>query len=93
MPYTHISYKKKIKYFEEQWFDIYFLHNYIKNEVQNKAELLDYVELVDLKSQEKFSNALNGMDTEKIIQVLNTLHEQQKKREVSAISKYVVYLA
>lgn len=80
MPYTHISYRKKIKYVEKQGFDIDFLHNYIKNEVENKAELLDYVELGDLKSQEKFSNALNGMETEKIIQVLNTLHEQQKKK-------------
>ena len=80
MPYTHISYRKKIKYVEKQGFDIDFLHTYIKNEVQNKEELLNYVELKDLKSQEKFSNALNGMETEKIIQVLNTLHEQQKKK-------------
>ena len=80
MPYTHISYRKKIKYVENQGFDIDFLHTYIKNEVQNKEELLNYVELKDLKSQEKFSNALNSMETEKIIQVLNTLHEQQKKK-------------
>ena len=80
MPYTHISYRKKIKYVEKQGFDIDFLHTYIKNEVQNKEELLNYVELKDLKSQEKFSNALNGMETDKIIQVLNTLHEQQKKK-------------
>ena len=80
MPYTHISYRKKIKYVEKQGFDIDFLHSYIKNEEQNKAELLNYVKLGDLKSQEKFSNALNGMETDKIIQVLNTLHEQQKKK-------------
>ena len=80
MPYTHISYRKKIKYVENQGFDIDFLHNYIKNEEQNKEELLNYVELKDLKSQEKFSNALNGLETDKIIQVLNTLHEQQKKK-------------
>ena len=72
--YTHLE------YVEKQGFDIDFLHRYIKNEEQNKAELLDYVKLGDLKSQEKFSNALNGMDTKKIIEVLNTLHEQQKKK-------------
>ena len=80
MPYSQISYRKKIKYVEKQGFDIDFLHSYIKNEEQNKAELLNYVKLGDLKSQEKFSNALNGMDTEKIIEVLKTLHEQQKKK-------------
>lgn len=74
MPYTHRSYWKNIKYVEKQGFDIDFLHNYIKNEEQNKVELLNYVELGDLKSQERFSNALNGMDTEKIIQVLKTFH-------------------
>lgn len=80
MPYSHISYRRKIKYVEKQGFDIDFLHSYIKNEEQNKVELLNYVKLGDLKSQEKFSNALNGMDTKKIIEVLNTLHEQQKKK-------------
>ena len=80
MPYTHLSYWKKIKYVENQGFDIDFLHTYIKNEEQNKAELLDYVELGDLKSQERFSNAINSMETEKIIQVLKTIHEQQKKK-------------
>ncbi|MBQ3568098.1 MAG: IS1 family transposase, partial [Anaerotignum sp.] len=38
MPYSHISYRKKIKYVEKQGFDIDFLHSYIKNEEQNKAE-------------------------------------------------------
>ena len=80
MPYTHISYKKKIKYVEEQGFNKDFLHHYIDNEEQSKEELLKYVERGALKSQEKFSNALNGMDTKKIIEVLNTLHEQQKKK-------------
>ena len=80
MPYTHLSYWKKIKYVKEQGFDIDFLHTYIKNEEQNKAELLDYVELGDLKSQERFSNAINSMETGKIIQVLKTIHEQQKKK-------------
>ena len=80
MPYTHLSYWKKIKYVKEQGFDIDFLHTYIKNEEQNKAELLDYVELGDLKSQERFSNAINSMETEKILQVLKTIHEQQKKK-------------
>ena len=80
MPYTHLSYWKKIKYVKEQGFDIDFLHTYIKNEEQNKAELLDYVELGDLKSQERFSNAINSMETGKILQVLKTIHEQQKKK-------------
>lgn len=80
MPYTHISYKKKIKYVEKQGFGRDFLHHYIDNEEQSKAELLNYVEPGDLKSQERFSNALNGMETKKIIQVLNTLHEQHKKK-------------
>lgn len=80
MPYTHLSYEKKIEYVENQGFDIDFLHKYIKNEEQNKDELLDYVKLGDLKSQERFSNAINGLETEKIIQVLKTIHEQQKKK-------------
>ena len=80
MPYTHLSYEKKIEYVENQGFDIDFLHKYIKNEEQNKDELLDYVKLGDLRSQERFSNAINGLETEKIIQVLKTIHEQQKKK-------------
>ena len=80
MPYTHLSYEKKIEYVENQGFDIDFLHKYIKNEEQNKDELLDYVKLGDLKSQERFSNAIDGLETEKIIQVLKTIHEQQKKK-------------
>ena len=80
MPYTHLSYEKKIEYVEKQGFDIDFLHKYIKNEEQNKDELLDYVKLGDLRSQERFSNAINGLETEKIIQVLKTIHEQQKKK-------------
>ena len=80
MPYTHLSYEKKIEYVENQGFDIDFLHKYIKNEEQNKDELLDYVKLGDLRSQERFSNAINSMETEKIIQVLKTIHEQQKKK-------------
>ena len=80
MPYTHLSYEKKIEYVENQGFDIDFLHTYIKNEEQNKDELLNYVKLGDLRSQERFSNAINGLETEKIIQVLKTIHEQQKKK-------------
>ena len=80
MPYTHLSYWKKIKYVKAQGFDIDFLHTYIKNEEQNKDELSAYVERGDLKSQERFSNAINHMETEKIIQVLKTLNEQQKKK-------------
>ena len=80
MPYTHLSYEKKIEYVENQGFGIDFLHKYIKNEEQNKDELLDYVKLGDLRSQERFSNAINGLETEKIIQVLKTIHEQQKKK-------------
>lgn len=80
MPYTHLSYEKKIEYVENQGFDIDFLHKYIKNEEQNKDELLNYVKFGDLRSQERFSNAINGLETEKIIQVLKTIHEQQKKK-------------
>lgn len=67
-------------YHKAQGFDIDFLHTYIKNEEQNKDELSAYVERGDLKSQERFSNAINHMETEKIIQVLKTLNEQQKKK-------------
>lgn len=61
-------------------FILYQTDKYIKNEEQNKDELLDYVKLGDLKSQERFSNAIDGLETEKIIQVLKTIHEQQKKK-------------
>lgn len=80
MPYTHRSYWKKLQYVEEQGFDSAFLQNLEKNEILLKSELLNYVSGADLKSQEKFSNALNQMDTEKIIQVLKSLNEQQKKK-------------
>ena len=47
-------------------FILYQTDKYIKNEEQNKDELLDYVKLGDLKSQERFSNAIDGLETEKI---------------------------
>ena len=80
MPYTHRNYGQKLEYIEKQGFDSAFLQSLIENEEQVRNELLNYVNYDDLKSQEKFSNALNGMDTEKIIQVLKTLNEQQKKK-------------
>jgi len=80
MPYTHRNYKQKLEYIEKQGFDNAFLQSLIENEEQVRNELLNYVNYDDLKSQEKFSNALNGMDTEKIIQVLKTLNEQHKKK-------------
>ena len=45
---------------ENHGFDIDFLYKYIKNEEQSGAELLDYVELGDLKSQERFFNAIQS---------------------------------
>lgn len=80
MPYTHRNYKQKLEYIEKQGFDNAFLQSLIENEEQVRNKLLNYVNYDDLKSQEKFSNALNGMDTEKIIQVLKTLNEQHKKK-------------
>ena len=80
MPYTHRSIDKKIEYVEKQGFDNDFLQSLDKNEEMVKGELLNYVDKDDLESQEKFSNALNRMDTEKIIQILKTLNEQQKKK-------------
>ncbi|MBQ3125077.1 MAG: IS1595 family transposase [Clostridia bacterium] len=80
MPYTHRNSDDKLIYVEKQGFDSQFLDNLKTNTSIVKGELLGYVDKKDLKSQEKFSNAINGMDTEKIIQVLNTLNEQQKKK-------------
>lgn len=80
MPYTHRSIDKRIEYVEKQGFDNNFLQDLDKNEEMVKGELLNYVDKDDLESQEKFSNALNRMDTEKIIQVLKTLNVQQQKR-------------
>lgn len=80
MPYTHRSVDKRIEYVEKQGFDNDFLQSLDKNEEIVKGELLNYVNKDDLGSQEKFSNALNRMDTEKIIQVLKTLNEQQQKK-------------
>jgi len=80
MPYTHRNYKQKLEYIEKQGFNSAFLQALNDNEEQVRNELLNYVNYDDLKSQEKFSNALNSMDTEKIIQVLKTLSEQQKKK-------------
>ncbi len=54
--------------------------------------MLNYVNKDDLGSQEKFSNALNRMDTKKIIQVLKTLNEQQQKKRGITTSKYAVCL-
>lgn len=80
MPYTHRSIKDKEEYVEKQGFDTEFLHSLHKNAKLVRNELLNYGHEKDLKSQEKFSNAINRMETEKIIQVLNTLHNQQKKK-------------
>ena len=80
MPYTHRNYGQKLEYIEKQGFDSAFLQSLSVNEEQIRNELLKYVNYDDLKSQEKLSNALNGMETEKIIQVLKTLSEQQKKK-------------
>jgi len=80
MPYTHRNYGQKLEYIEEQGFDSAFLQSLDKNEEEIRNELLCYVNYDDLKSQEKFSNALNRMDTDKIIQVLKTLTEHQKKK-------------
>lgn len=80
MPYTHRNYKQKLEYIEKQGFDNAFLQSLNDNEEQVRNELLNYVNYDDLKSQEKFSTALNSMETEKIIQVLKTLSEQQKKK-------------
>ena len=80
MPYTHRNYKQKLEYIEKQGFDNTFLQSLNDNEEQVRNELLNYVNYDDLKSQEKFSTALNSMETEKIIQVLKTIHEQQKKK-------------
>ena len=63
-----------------QGFDDNFLNDLYNNKEIVKNELLNFVEEEDLQSQEKFSNALNRMDTEKVIQVLKTLNEQQKKK-------------
>ena len=46
MPYTHLTFEKKIEYVEKQGFDIDFLHRYIKNEEQNKAECWIMLNLV-----------------------------------------------
>ena len=80
MPYTHRKLDKKLEYVEKQGFDTEFLHSLHKNAKLDRNELLNFVEEDDLQSQEKFSNALNRMDTEKVIQVLKTLNEQQKKK-------------
>ena len=42
--------------------------------------MLNFVEEEDLQSQEKFSNTLNRMDTEKVIQVLKTLDERTVRK-------------
>lgn len=48
MPYTHISYWKKLKYVEKQGFGKDFLHSFIDNEEQCKAELLNYVKVITI---------------------------------------------
>ncbi len=80
MPYTHRNYGQKLEYIKKQGFDGAFLQSLTVNEEHIRNDLLNYVNYDDLKSQEKFSNALNRLDTEKIIQVLKTLTEHQKKK-------------
>lgn len=80
MPYTHRNQDQKLEYVEKQGFDSDFLQTLDENEELIRNELLNYVTDDDLDSQEKFSNAINRMETEKIIQVLKTLNEQQKKK-------------
>ena len=80
LPYTHRNYGQKLEYIEKQGFDSAFLQSLTVNEEQIRNDLLNYVNYDDLKSQEKLSNAINRMDTDKIIQVLKKLSEHQKKK-------------
>lgn len=80
MPYTHLSAYRRLKYVLDQGFPQSFLDHLDENEELCRNELLHYVDQEDLDSQEKFSNAINHMNADRIIQVLKTLNEQQKKK-------------
>lgn len=80
MPYTHRSLTQKYEYLEKQGYPKELLDFLQKAENSRKEELEQYVDESALKSQERFSNAVNQMDNGKVIQVLQTLNEQQKKK-------------
>lgn len=80
MPFTRRSTSEKWEYVLKQGFSHSFIEQLEENEEYRERQLAYYVDRDVLKSQEKFSNALNQMDTEIIIQVLKTLNEQQKKK-------------
>lgn len=80
MPYTHRSQSQRYEYVEKQGYPPTFVDAIIKNEQYRKEQLLNYAGFEELKSQSKFSDAVNDMEQPKVFEVLKTLHEQPKKK-------------
>ena len=81
MPYTHRSIPQKYEYVAKQGFDEVFMDRLEQNDRYRKGELLIYLDNPsELKSQEKFSIAVNQMVQPKVFDVLRTLKEQTKRK-------------
>ena len=80
MPYTHRSMEKKYEYVVNAGYDEVIVDRLMDDEWYRKRQLLGYVKTEDLKSQEKFSVAVNEMEQSKVFNVLSTLQDQVKKK-------------
>lgn len=80
LPFTHMSQMERYAYVEKLGYSPVFVDTIFDHEEICKKELLYHVEVADLKSQVKFSRAVNDMEQPKIFDVLNTLKGQQKRK-------------
>lgn len=80
MPFTHMSRTKRYEYVAQLGYDEDFVEELKMLEIYRKNSLMAFVDEEDLKSQTKFSRAVNAMEKPKCLEVLKTLDEQQKKK-------------
>ena len=80
LPFTHRSELERYAYVEKQGYSPVFVDTIFDHEKICKSELLYHVEVADLKSQVKFSRAVNDMEQPKIFDVLKTLKGQPKRK-------------
>ena len=80
LPFTHRSELERYAYVEKQGYSPVFVDTIFDHEKICKNELLFHVEVNDLKTQVKFSRAVNDMEQPKIFDVLKTLKGQPKRK-------------
>lgn len=78
--HAHRSQSQRYEYVEKQGYPPTFVDAIIKNKQYREEQLLNYVGFEELKSQSKFSDAVNDMEQPKVFEVLKTLRKQPKKK-------------